>query len=161
MKSPARSALAGLLVVLSAAPLLAQATSTVDRHQFIRVIAKDYVYDAPSSVSSGIATIHLINQGVDIHHVTVQELPGTRTPKEFFDAARTTGRAPTWSRTVAQTAVVPAGGEAFLAFRMPPGRYILSCLLPAADGRSHAAKGMYQLITATVGNAAATPPVRR
>ncbi len=159
MISTARTAMAGLLVVLSAAPLSAQATSTVDRPQFIRVIAKDYVYDAPATVQSGIATIHLLNQGVDIHHVTVQELPGTRTPKEFFDAARATGRAPAWSRTVAQTAVVPAGGEAFLAFRMPPGRYILSCLLPAADGRSHVAKGMYQVMTATVGTAA--PPAKR
>ncbi len=159
MNCTARSALAGLLVLLSAAPLAAQATSTLDRPHFIRVIAKDYVFDAPATVESGIATIHLVNQGVDIHHVTLQELPGTRTPKEFFDATRNTGRAPSWSRTVAQTAVVPAGGEAFIAFRMPPGRYILSCLLPASDGRSHTAKGMYQLITATV--ATQTPAARR
>jgi hypothetical protein len=47
------------------------------------------------------------------------------------------------------------GGEAFISFRMPPGRYILSCLIPAADGRSHVAKGMYQVITATASPAAA------
>ena len=105
MNSAARTALVGLLVVLAAAPLSAQATSTVDRPQFIRVIAKDYVYDAPASVQSGIATIHLINQGVDIHHVTVQELPGARTPKEFFEAARTTGRPPSWSRGTASPIV--------------------------------------------------------
>lgn len=151
MFSVARTATAVSFIAFSCAPLAAQATSTVDRPQFIRVIAKDYVYDAPAAVQSGIATIHLINQGIDIHHVTVQELPAARSVKEFFEAARGTGRPPSWSRTVAQTAVVPAGGEAFLAFRMPPGRYILSCLLPAADGRSHTAKGMYQLITVGVG----------
>ncbi|MDZ7631084.1 MAG: hypothetical protein U5K74_06990 [Gemmatimonadaceae bacterium] len=150
MISVARIALAGMLVTLSAAPLVAQAASTVDRPQFIRVVAKDYVYDAPATVQSGIATIHLVNQGTDIHHVTVQELPSGKSVKDFFDATRTTGLAPTWSRNVAQTGVVPSGGEAFLAFRMPPGRYILSCLIPAADGRSHVAKGMYQLITATI-----------
>lgn len=154
MKSAARLALAGLLVTVCAAPLAAQAASTVDRPQFIRVIAKDYVYDAPANVQSGIATIHLINQGTDIHHVTVQELPSGKTVKDFFDATRATGRAPAWSRNVAQTAQVPSGGEAFLAFRMPPGRYILSCLIPAADGRSHVAKGMYQVITASVATAA-------
>ncbi len=152
-----RIALAVAVVAGFAGPLQAQAASTLDRPQFIRVIAKDYVYDAPATVQSGIATIHLINQGVDIHHVTVQELPATKTVKEFFDAARATGRAPAWSRTIAQTSVVAAGGEAFLAFRMPPGRYILSCLLPAADGRSHTAKGMYQLITAVVSTAPARP----
>ena len=154
MISAARLALAGLLVTVCAAPLAAQAASTVDRPQFIRVIAKDYVYDAPANVQSGIATIHLINQGTDIHHVTVQELPSGKTVKDFFDATRATGRAPAWSKNVAQTAQVPSGGEAFLAFRMPPGRYILSCLIPAADGRSHVAKGMYQVMTASVATAA-------
>lgn len=161
MISAARTALAGLALILSAAPVAAQAASTVDRPQFIRVIAKDYVYDAPASVPSGIATIHLINQGVDIHHVTVQELPNGKSVKDFFDATRASGRAPAWSRNLAQTAQVPAGGEAFLAFRMPPGRYILSCLIPAADGRSHVAKGMYQVLTATVATAAPAGAARR
>ncbi len=152
MISTARAVFAGLLATtLCALPLAAQAgTSTVDRPQFIRVVARDYVYDAPANVQSGIATIHLINQGVDIHHVTVQELPDGKSVKDFFDATRATGRAPAWSRNVAQTSAIPSGGEAFIAFRMPPGRYILSCLIPAADGRSHVAKGMYQVITATV-----------
>ena len=114
------TAIAGLLSSLCAAPLAAQAGSTLDRTQFIRVIAKDYVYDAPSSVQSGIATIQLINQGTDIHHVTVQELPDGKTVKDFFDAIRATGRPPNWSRNVAQTGVVPSGGEAFIAFRMAP-----------------------------------------
>jgi hypothetical protein len=157
MISAARTVLAGLALTLSAATLAAQAASTVDRPQFIRVVAKDYVYDAPANVQSGIATIHLINQGVDIHHVTVQELPSGKSVKDFFDATRATGRAPAWSRNVAQTGTVASGGEAFLAFRMPPGRYILSCLIPAADGRSHVAKGMYQVITASAGPAAARP----
>lgn len=149
------TALASLLSTLCAAPLAAQAASTVDRPQFIRVVARDYVYDAPSTVQSGIATIQLVNQGTDIHHVAVQELPDGKTVKDFFDAIRATGRAPVWSRNVAQSAVVASGGEAFLAFRMSPGRYVLSCLIPAADGRSHVAKGMYQVITATVGAPAA------
>jgi hypothetical protein len=159
MISAARTVFAGMLVSLVAAPLSAQATSTVDRPQFIRVIAKDYVYDAPSNVQSGIATIQLINQGADIHHVTVMELPNGKSVKDYFDAIRATGLAPSWSRNVAQSSQVPSGGETFLAFRMAPGRYVLSCLIPAADGRSHVAKGMYQVMTATV--AAPVAAVRR
>jgi hypothetical protein len=159
MISAARTVFAGMLVSLVAAPLAAQATSTVDRPQFIRVIAKDYVYDAPSNVQSGIATIQLINQGADIHHVTVMELPNGKSVKDYFDAIRATGLAPSWSRNVAQSSQVPSGGETFLAFRMAPGRYVLSCLIPAADGRSHVAKGMYQVMTATV--AAPVAAVRR
>lgn len=158
MMSAARTVVTGMLVTLIAVPLSAQAGSTVDRPQFIRVIARDYVYDAPSNVQSGIATIQLVNQGTDIHHVTVQELPSGKSVKDFFDAIRATGRAPAWSRNVAQSAQVPSGGETFLAFRMAPGRYVLSCLIPAADGRSHVAKGMYQVITASVATTAARQP---
>lgn len=156
--SAARKVVTGMLVTLIAVPLSAQAGSTVDRPQFIRVVARDYVYDAPSNVQSGIATIQLVNQGTDIHHVTVQELPSGKSVKDFFDAIRATGRAPAWSRNVAQSAQVPSGGETFLAFRMAPGRYVLSCLIPAADGRSHVAKGMYQVITASVATTAVRQP---
>ena len=147
MVSTARSAFAALALTLCSIPAQAQVTAAADRPQFIKVVARDYVFDAPTSVQSGIATIQLVNQGTDIHHVTVQELPEGHTVKEFFDATRA-GRAPAWSRSLGQSSTIPNGGEAFISFRMPPGRYILSCLIPARDGRSHVAKGMYQLITA-------------
>ena len=39
--------------------------------------------------------------------------------------------------------------EAFLTLRLAPGRYLLSCLIPAKDGRSHVVKGMTTLLTVT------------
>jgi len=149
MISTVRAACAGLLLLTGVAPLTAQSADPADRYQLIKVIARDYVYDAPSTVVAGITTVQLINQGADIHHVSVQQLPQGKTVKDFFDATRNGGSAPTWSRSVGQTAIIPNGAEAFITFRMPPGRYILSCLIPASDGRSHVAKGMYQVITAT------------
>jgi hypothetical protein len=145
--------------MLCAAPVAAQAANAADRVQFIKVIARDYVFDAPATVQSGIATIQLINQGTDVHQVTIQELPDGKTVKDFFDATRNSGRPPAWSKSLGQTVTIPNGGEAFLSFRMPPGRYILSCLIPAKDGRSHVAKGMYQVITATA--PAGAPAARR
>lgn len=152
MRTLARAALSTSLAALCAAPAAAQATAAApDRVQFIKVIARDYVFDAPAAVQSGIATIQLVNQGTDIHHISVQELPDGKTVKDFFDATRNSGRPPAWSKSLAQTNTIANGAEAFITFRMPPGRYILSCLIPAADGRSHVAKGMYQVITATAG----------
>lgn len=167
MRFTVRAALSLSLAALCAAPAAAQATAaTPDRVEFIKVVARDYVFDAPANVRSGIATIQLVNLGTDIHHLSVQELPEGKTVKDFFDATRNSGRPPAWSRSMAQTNTIANGAEAFLTFRMPPGRYILSCLIPAADGRSHVAKGMYQLITATagpavVGGAARTAGVRK
>lgn len=149
MLSTARAAVAGIVIAAAGAPLAAQAPQAQDRVQFIKVIARDYVFDAPASVQTGIATIQLVNQGGDIHHVTVQELPEGKSVKDFYDATRNSGRAPSWSRTLGQTATIANGAESFISFRMPPGRYILSCLIPAKDGRSHVAKGMYQVMTAS------------
>jgi hypothetical protein len=154
------AALSSLLIAGTVAPLLAQSTASADRVQLIRVTARDYLYDAPATVPAGIATIQLLNQGQDIHHVTVQTLPEGKTVKDFFDATRS-GRAPAWSRSVGQTNTIPNGAEAFISFRMTPGRYVLSCLIPASDGRSHVAKGMYQLITATAAPAATPAPAAR
>jgi hypothetical protein len=156
------TAIAGVFAAsLCAAPLAAQAAPVADHVQYIKVIARDYVYDAPATVPAGIAVIHLINQGTDVHHITVQELPDGKTVKDFFDGTRNSGRPPAWSRSLGQTSTIANGGEAFLAFRMPPGRYVLSCLIPAKDGRSHVAKGMYQVITATGTTAAAAAAARR
>ena len=166
MRFIVHAALSVSLAALCAAPAAAQATAAQataaapDRVQFIKVVARDYVFEAPASMQSGIATIQLVNEGTDIHHLSVQELPAGKTVKDFFDATRNSGRPPSWSRSLAQTNTIANGAEAFLTFRMPPGRYILACLIPAADGRSHVAKGMYQVITAMAGPAPAAGAAR-
>jgi hypothetical protein len=159
MRSTPRMAFAALLFTITAPIAHAQATAVPERVQLIRVVARDYVYDSPQTVPAGITTIQLVNQGTDIHHVSVQELPAGKTVKDFFDATRNSGRAPAWSKSLATSATIPNGSEAFISFRMPPGQYVLSCLIPARDGRSHVAKGMYQIITATAPGAPAA--VRR
>ena len=158
MHSSTRPTIALLFTAAVAmAPLSAQSTAAGERIQYVRIVARDYVFDAPQSVTSGIVTIQLLNQGADVHHVSVQTLPAGKSVKDFFDATRSTGQAPAWSRSVATTPTIPTNGEAFMTFRMPPGQYILSCLIPARDGRSHVAKGMYQIIASTAAPAAATP----
>ena len=150
------------LALLATATLPAQVTDAGERIQFLKVVARDYVFEAKPSTSAGITTIQLLNQGADLHHLVLVELPRDRTPKEFFDHNRTTGSMPAWARVVAQTPTIPTNGELFLTQRLTAGRYILSCqlaavhaqttdklLLAASDGRSHVAKGMYQLITVT------------
>lgn len=137
------------LALLATATLPAQVTDAGERIQFLKVVARDYVFEAKPSTTAGITTIQLLNQGADLHHLVLVELPRDRTPKEFFDHNRTTGTMPAWARVVAQTATIPTNGELFLTQRLTAGRYILSCQLAASDGRSHVAKGMYQLITVT------------
>lgn len=144
-----RHALSAAVALVTAAALPAQSTDAGERITYLHVIARDYVFEAKPSIPSGITTVHLTNQGGDLHHLVLVELPTSRTPKEFFDQNRTTGQMPAWAKVVAQTPTLPTNGEVFLTQRLAAGRYILTCQLAASDGRSHVAKGMYQLLTVT------------
>jgi hypothetical protein len=144
-RAPAVAALAGML--LCAAPRAqAQLTSSGEHIQYALVTAKDYAFDAPANIAAGIITFHLVNQGSDVHQLSIVELGAGHTIKEFFDAIRAKGVPPAWTTTVGLTATIPTNAETFLTVRLAPGKYVLSCMIPAKDGRSHVEKGMYQYV---------------
>lgn len=126
-----------------------QATAPAEQNVMINVLARDYAFDAPVSVNAGLITFHLKNAGVDVHHLVVIQLANGHSIKEFFDAMRDKGVAPPWTKTLGATPTIGKNGEAYVSVRLDAGRYILACLIPASDGRSHVTKGMYQLINAT------------
>jgi len=132
------------------APALdAQRTSSGERIQYALVVAEDYAFQTPPTIGEGIITFHLVNRGSDVHHLMLLELGAGHTIKNFLDAVRATGQPPVWTATAGMTPTIQPNSEAFLTLRLAPGRYILSCMLPARDGRSHVDKGMYQFVTVT------------
>jgi hypothetical protein len=126
-----------------------RAAAPAEPNVMVNVVARDYAYDAPTTVNAGLITFHLKNAGADVHHLTVIQLPNGHSIKEFFDAMRDNGVAPAWSKTIAATPTIGKNSDAYVSVRLDAGRYILACLIPASDGRSHVAKGMYQLISVT------------
>jgi uncharacterized cupredoxin-like copper-binding protein len=138
----------GAIVLLALATSLpAQAKPPTERVQYVRVVATDYTFDAAATVPAGIVTFHLLNEGPDVHQLSVIELGIGHTLKDFFDGMRAKGQPPAWTVEVGMTPTIQPRNEAFLTVRLHPGRYILSCLIPAKDGRSHVEKGMSMLIT--------------
>ncbi|MBI3569021.1 MAG: hypothetical protein HY084_12560 [Gemmatimonadetes bacterium] len=135
----------------------AQGTAS-ERVQYVKVVGADYQFHAPASVEEGISVFHLVNAGSDVHQMTVIELGTGHTVKDFFDAMHAKGMPPAWAVTVGATPIIQKGTEALLALRLPPGKYVLACLIPASDGRSHTEKGMYQAFNVTpLAKAAAKP----
>lgn len=151
MRTVCRFAIVGSLVALAlpglAASLPAQTKAPNERVQYARVVALDYAFDGPTTLTAGVVTFHLVNDGPDLHQLTVIELGVGHTLKEFFDAMHAKNQPPPWTVEVGMTPTIQPRGEAFLTVRLTPGRYILSCLIPAKDGRSHAEKGMSALLT--------------
>jgi uncharacterized cupredoxin-like copper-binding protein len=146
--------------VLTARDARAQAASASEHIQYALVTAKDYAFEAPAAISEGIVTFHLVNQGSDVHQLSVVEIGAGHSIKDFFDYIRANhGAPPSWATTVGMTGTIAKGAETFLTVRLAQGKYVLSCLIPAMDGRSHVEKGMYQYVT--VGPKAAPAPAAK
>ena len=126
-----------------------QTAAPAEQNVMLNVRARDYAFDAPVSVNAGLITFHLKNEGTDVHHLVVIQLANGHSIKDFFDAMRDNGVAPAWTKTLGATPTIGRNGDAYVSVRLDAGRYILACLIPASDGRSHVAKGMYQLINVT------------
>jgi hypothetical protein len=150
------AALAGVFALL-ASPTRAQVTLSGERIQYARVVAKDYQFDGPTTLSEGIVTFHLTNQGSDVHQLSIVEIGVGHTIKQFFDALRVTGVPPAWAVTVGMTPTIQPNAEAFVTLRLVPGHYVYACMIPAKDGRSHVEKGMYQWVNVTARPKPAAP----
>lgn len=135
-----------LALALPTAGIQSQVTTSGERIQYARVVARDYQFDAPSSLSEGIVTFHLTNQGSDVHQLAIVEVGAGHTIKQFFDAMRATGTPPAWAVTVGMTPTIQPNAESFVTLRLVPGNYVFACMIPAKDGRSHVEKGMYQWV---------------
>ena len=154
------AALAGALSPF-ASPAYAQVTPAGERIQYARIVAKDYVFEAPSTLSEGIVTFQLTNQGSDVHQLAIVEVGVGHTIKQFFDALRATGMPPGWAVTVGMTPTIQPSNEAFVTLRLVPGHYVFACMIPAKDGRSHVEKGMYQWVTVTARAKPPAPPATK
>jgi hypothetical protein len=152
--------LAGALAPLTSAAH-AQVTSSGEHIQYARISAKDYQFDGPTSLSEGIVTFHLTNQGSDVHQLSIIEIEAGHSIKQFYDALRATGVPPGWAVTVGITPTIQPNTEAFVTLRLVPGHYIYGCMIAAKDGRSHVEKGMYQWVNVVARSKPAAPATKK
>ncbi len=137
----------------------AQATAPVPP-PVLTITARDFAYEAPDTISGGMTTIRLVNQGPDLHHVQLIKLGEGKTFADFTAAMREMkpGAAPPswWSDVAGPNSPVP-GGETLLTENLEPGNYAVACFIDTPDKVPHFAKGMLRSLVVTA--APATPVV--
>jgi len=137
----------------------AVAAAAAKPHQ-MTIIATDYKFDAPDQVPSGMMTVHLVDNGSELHHVTFIKLNDGKTVADVEQALKTPGPIPTWA--VDHGGVNPShpgGGMSTTTQMLEPGNYAMVCFIPSADGIPHFAKGMVRPLTVTAStDAAAAAP---
>jgi hypothetical protein len=105
----------------------------------VTLIATDYAYEAPDTVSAGFTVFRLVNRGDEFHGATIVRLEGGRTLPEYVDAyaaAQPRGARPTWA-TFLGGAYAPPHGESTAALYLKPGSYAWVCFAPGKDNVAH------------------------
>jgi len=148
---PRLNALAGTgalsaIILLSAGALAPARTATgtdlTDGPRVVTITARDYAFEAPDTIAAGLTTLRLVNRGPELHHVQLLRLEDGKTMADLLDAFKSGGPPPRWMREVGGPNTPVPGAESEASLEMAPGRYVITCFIPSADGMPHIAKGM-------------------
>jgi len=126
----------------------------------ITITARDFAFDAPDTVSAGMVTIRLVNQGPDLHHVQLVHLSDGKTAADFeagVSAMKPGAPSPPWAHDVAGPNSPLPGGEQSMTEQLEPGNYAVVCFIAGADGVPHVMKGMIRALTVTPATTATAP----
>jgi len=111
--------------------------------QQVSVTANDFGYVMPTEpVHAGLTTFTLVNQGQEVHHITLLHLTDGKTMDDFMAAMQAPGPLPAWAVAMGGPNAALPGGEANATLVLEPGHYVVACFIPSPDGVLHAAKGM-------------------
>jgi len=123
------------------------------------VVTKDFAFDAPDSISAGLTTFHLINDGPNLHHIQLVRLDSGKTAADLGAAMQKPGPFPAWATLVGGPNTPNPGGSSDATFDVPAGNYVMLCLVDIPDNVPHFAKGMVHpfVVTPAVGTPAVAP----
>ncbi|HWZ28194.1 MAG TPA: hypothetical protein VNX15_06525 [Gemmatimonadales bacterium] len=107
----------------------------------LRIVASDFQYAAPDTVTAGLTNIVMVNQGKEPHQAVVMRIDSGKTQAEV-QAGMMGNTIPAWmSFPGGPNGAVPGDSTNAMAV-LTPGNYMLVCFLSGADGKPHLMKGM-------------------
>lgn len=121
-------------------------------------VASEYTFDGPDTLAAGWTTLHLQNEGEDLHHLALLRLDDGKTAADFETYLKTGApEFPDWVQDYGgpNAVIGPVTGTATV--KLDAGDYVAACLIPDEDGMPHMAKGMVKPVTVT-GTGGGTPP---
>jgi uncharacterized cupredoxin-like copper-binding protein len=141
-----------IAILLSAAVASITPTTAAPARTFappvVTVHAKDFAYVGPKTVKSGATTFRLVNDGKELHHLTLMKLAKGKTLADFGQAMKKPGPLPTWVTGVGGPNPAGPGGTAEATLVLDAGEYVMICFIPSpGETAPHAMKGMVGSLT--------------
>jgi len=123
------------------------------------VRAKEFSYVAPKSITRGATTFRLVNDGKEVHHLTIMKLAAGKTMADFATAMKKPGPPPAWVINVGGPNAAVPGASSDATVTLEPGNYVLLCFVPSpGETAPHVMKGMLHPLTVVPGISDAKEP---
>ncbi len=113
----------------------------------LTVVARDFAFEAPDTVTAGFTEIRLESRGSELHHLMMFRLDAGKTLGDLLGAFKAGGPLPAWAHAVGGPNAPAPGADAVTAVNLTPGAYALVCVIPSPDGTPHVMKGMTRALT--------------
>ena len=123
------------------------------------VIAKDFAFVAPDSITAGWTTFRMKNNGTLLHHVAIARIDSGKTMADVEAALKNPGPPPAWLVGVGGPNASDPGAESNATLNLQPGQYVMLCFVDIPEHVPHFAKGMVHpfIVTAANGSTGTEP----
>ncbi len=113
----------------------------------VTVHAKDFTYDAPAEISSGVTTFKLVNDGSTFHHLVLVRLDSGKTVADLGEAMKKKAPPPAWAVFIGGPNSPDPTKESNATLDLAPGNYAMICFVDLPGGVPHFVKGMVHAFT--------------
>ena len=141
-----------LLVVAAVMPSSARRAPTAStrfKHPVVVVHTREFAFVAPASIAAGTTTFRLVNDGKEIHQISIVQLKEGKTLADYGAALKANKPTP-WASGVGGPNAAAPGQTMDATVTLDAGNYVLVCWVPSPGAPvPHVAKGMIQPLTVT------------
>ena len=140
---------AGAVVFLSTSSLRDTRADAAFKVPVVTVHASEFAFSAPKSIAAGQTTFRLVNDGKQLHHITILKLEKGKTVKDLEAVLKgPEGPPPAWLVSVGGPNAAAPGATVEATLDLAPGNYVFLCMIPSpGEQMPHAAKGMILPVT--------------
>jgi len=129
----------------------AAATAAVPTPPVVHFTAKDFMFQGPDTIQSGMTTIVLHNDGPSLHHLMLVRLDSGKTVADlktaFADLKPGLDMPPAWAVPSGGVNPPMPGSDTQATLMIKPGNYAVVCVVDVPDHVLHVDKGMIKSLT--------------
>ena len=116
----------------------------------VHFTARDFAFEGPDTISAGMTTLVLHNDGPTLHHLLLLRLEDGKTLQDLESAVSTmkpTDMPPSWAVPVGGVNPPDPGSDTRATLDIKPGTYAVTCVVDVPDHVPHIMKGMIKGLT--------------